>query len=447
MRPTLFTALLSLVACSVSTNPPTSVLELNDKFLEVKNNGFWFVEFYAPWCAHCKRLHPTWDQLGHAINDKNLPIRVAKLDCTRFPAVANALSINGFPTIAFFRNGRRIAYHGAREKEALYNFALKCAAPIVESVDLKRIEKIRLDSRSDPSFVFYGNGEEDQLYKLYSSIADEFFSLTRFYSVAEKELKEENQSRGGRISVLKDNLEDFYHGDREHLEEWIKKERYPSFVAASPGNLVELGTSGKLVVLVVSSKIERFNQTNPIGQFHSMITEAIELVRKQKNIWDRYQFAWLDGPDLASTIQMSSVDEPSFFVFNYTTYEYYLSNDETSKMTSRSVATFLDELAGAIDKGTAVPYGGRAWPTRIRRMAFELYWNIAQMFATQPLLSSCLFGVPIAFLSIICYSICSADFTVDRDEFFPEDEEEEELLDEQERAESEMDDDDHEKAD
>ncbi|KIH67703.1 hypothetical protein ANCDUO_01962 [Ancylostoma duodenale] len=78
----------------------------------------------------------------------------------------------------------------------------------------------------------------------------------------------------------------------------------------------------------------------------------------------------------------------------------------------------------------------RSWPIRIKRMIYELYSNVAQMFTTQPLLSSCLFGVPIAFLSIICYSICSADFTVDREEFYPEDEDEDydDSLEEDERA-------------
>ena len=40
-----------------------------------------------------------WDQLAHVLADENADIRVAKLDATRFSAVASDLGIQGFPTI------------------------------------------------------------------------------------------------------------------------------------------------------------------------------------------------------------------------------------------------------------------------------------------------------------------------------------------------------------
>lgn len=59
---------------------------------------------------------------------------------------------------------------------------------------------------------------------------------------------------------------------------------------------------------------------------------------------------------------------------------------------------------------------------RFRRMGYEITKNVYEMFYHQPILTLCIFGVPLAFFSIIIYSICSADFSVDRDEIYPEDE-------------------------
>lgn len=56
-------------------------------------------------------------------------------------------------------------------------------------------------------------------------------------------------------------------------------------------------------------------------------------------------------------------------------------------------------------------------------MYYDISTNVYQMFQSQPVLTICLFGVPMVFIAVITYSICSADFTVDREEIYPEDEE------------------------
>lgn len=439
----LFLFLTSLLLLyTEATNPPTAVLDLSEKFLDVKDEGMWFVEFYAPWCAHCKRLHPVWDQVGHALSDGNLPIRVGKLDCTRFPAVANKLGIQGYPTIMFFRNGNTIDYRGGREKEALVSFAKRCAAPIIEVVKENQLEKVKLSARSQPSFVFFGDSS-GPLFNAFNDAANAKFSVARFYSVSPPE---NDSTFRQRVVVYKDNVEIEFTGELDTLTDWVTRERWPGFLQATASNLAEMGASGKLIVLIVSSESQKFNTTSPIRDFHKIAEETSNELRKHPALWNRFQFAWLDGPDLASQIQMATVSDSHLFVFNYTSYEYYLSEDEPSQMTIKSILTFLEQTADAIDKGTIIAFGGRHLTTRMKRMAFELYWNVAQMFATQPLLSSCLFGVPIAFLSIICYSICSADFTVDRDEFYGD---EDELVDEEGEEEVELPseaDDDHEKA-
>lgn len=81
-------------SCGVSSS---RVLELSDKFIDISKDGVWFVKFYAPWCAHCRRIEPIWGHVAQALY--NSEIRVAKVDCTRFPAVATHFKVRAYPTI------------------------------------------------------------------------------------------------------------------------------------------------------------------------------------------------------------------------------------------------------------------------------------------------------------------------------------------------------------
>lgn len=40
----------------------------------------WFIKFFAPWCGHCKKLTPTWEELHQLHGSK---FNVAKVDCTQ----------------------------------------------------------------------------------------------------------------------------------------------------------------------------------------------------------------------------------------------------------------------------------------------------------------------------------------------------------------------------
>ncbi|CAN7988628.1 unnamed protein product [Ixodes hexagonus] len=102
---------------------PPPVMELSaSNFEGVVAQGVTFVKFFAPWCGHCKRLAPTWDDLARKFAAQT-EVKIAKVDCTAYEALCNSHEVQGYPTLVLFRNGKRLAeFNGARDLEALHEF-------------------------------------------------------------------------------------------------------------------------------------------------------------------------------------------------------------------------------------------------------------------------------------------------------------------------------------
>ncbi|OAF67023.1 hypothetical protein A3Q56_05218, partial [Intoshia linei] len=76
------------------------------------------IEFYAPWCGHCKSLAPKYDELANQVRPES-DLVIAKIDSTHndYP---KDFSVSGFPTIFFVpKNNIPQKYEGGREVEDL----------------------------------------------------------------------------------------------------------------------------------------------------------------------------------------------------------------------------------------------------------------------------------------------------------------------------------------
>lgn len=105
--------------------PVTVVVAHSYKELVIDNEKDVLLEFYAPWCGHCKALAPKYEELAALYAD--VPELASKVTIAKIDATANDVpdAITGFPTIKLYPAGSKdapVEYAGPRTVEDLVDF-------------------------------------------------------------------------------------------------------------------------------------------------------------------------------------------------------------------------------------------------------------------------------------------------------------------------------------
>lgn len=386
------------------------VLELSDRFLDIRKDGQWLIMFYAPWCAHCKRLEPIWAHVAQALRGTN--IRVGKVDCTRFTGVATEFSVSGFPTIMFLKDDLQFTFRGDRTKEEIVNFALRVSGPPVQHIT-KMDSLDHIKSKYQLFFLYVGDSF-GPLWEVYSEVAEKFQPHGFFYSTSEYIAKHHISAKDiPSVFVYKETtfyeFEDTPAGIREMqdlnstLFTWINAERFETFPKITRGNIHQLLQTGKYLVLAVVEENKLLEIPPDMVDFKDMVESVIR--KNKKKFHRRFQFGWVGNPELANSIAMSVLTLPHLLVVNSTTNHHHIPQDEPSQLTPEALEVFLDQ----IHNQSAPVYGGNTLPVRLYRTYFEARTSLSEMWQGNPVLTAVLFGLPLGFLSLICYSICCAD--------------------------------------
>nr|QHA25234.1 protein disulfide isomerase [Physocyclus mexicanus] len=198
------------------------VLVLNkDNFDSAVKGKNILVEFYAPWCGHCKALAPEYAKAAQKLQEEKSDIELAKVDATEETTLAEKHDVRGYPTIKFFRDGKVIEYTGGRTAEDIIRWLKKKTGP--PAIDLATVDaaKAFIDGSEVVIIGFFKDQSsiEAKTYKDVASDMDDFvFGITSDASVmSELKVKE------GNIVLFKKFDEGRNEFDQKLTEDGLKK--------------------------------------------------------------------------------------------------------------------------------------------------------------------------------------------------------------------------------
>ena len=117
--------LFTLISLALAYSP-SNVIQANDKNFQqivTASGKFTFVDFYADWCRHCKKLSPVVDQLLTLFADYP-QIQVVKINGDKDGKKMSKKYVEiGYPTLLMFDDqGKHVEFDGIRDIEAFSNF-------------------------------------------------------------------------------------------------------------------------------------------------------------------------------------------------------------------------------------------------------------------------------------------------------------------------------------
>lgn len=181
----LFAGLLASVSAS-------NVVELTpDNFDSAIGKGKpGLVEFFAPWCGHCKNLAPIYEQLGDAFAHAKSKVIVAKVDADGAgKPLGQKYGVTGYPTLKWFdEQGNIEPYEGGRDLDALASFITAKSGvkssikppppPETLILDVHSFDDVALDETKDVLVTFTAPwcGHCKNLKPIYEQVAIDFKS-------------------------------------------------------------------------------------------------------------------------------------------------------------------------------------------------------------------------------------------------------------------------------
>jgi protein disulfide-isomerase A1 len=292
------------------------------------------VEFYAPWCGHCKALAPEYEKAAQILNaDDDIAAVLAKVDATEEKDLATKFGVRGFPTLKYFTgdSDNPDEYTGGRTESTIVTWLRSRSLPAV--TELSTNEEVEA-FRSRSSVVIIGFFDENSN------------DVTILKSIAETNRESVVVGLVTANSVYVENVEfgslylfrDFDEPNMLRLEgdisvssitDFLNAERFPLIDAIGPENYKDYMDRG-LPLVWVSLSVDDEEEKN---------TVIAALIPSAQRFKGKLSFTWVDAVKYAQHVDNLGITETPGMLVVGGDSKFLFSGDLTN---AEEIGTFFD---------------------------------------------------------------------------------------------------------
>jgi len=331
-----------------------NVLVLNaDNFdSAVQDAELMLVEFYAPWCGHCKTLAPQYSAAAALLQPLGVKLAKVNADAEENKPLAGRFEVKGYPTLKVFRNGHASEYEGGRVTDEIVSYMKRQAAPAVTAVnDTQQLESI-LES-GDVTVVGFFEKEDSDEEKKFNTVASGLRNTYTFVSVVGQPSIASSKGAEGAYSVIvfkkfdeKKNV--LTTAEFDSLEASVKKFGTPLVDEIGPTNYKNY-VDAKLPLAYLFIKADQ--KETEVAKIH----ELAQSTRGQLS------FVWIDGDKFmrhGQNLGLSGNTIPAFVIEELSTGLHYVYGEnlpvEKSELTEFVTKYLAKELEPSV-KSEEIP--------------------------------------------------------------------------------------------
>ncbi|GAA5895654.1 hypothetical protein JCM6882_000362 [Rhodosporidiobolus microsporus] len=326
-----------LLAALAAVASASDVVDLTkDTFADFSSADLSLIEFFAPWCGHCKALAPHYEEAATILKKDGIPI--AKVDCTVETELCSSQGVNGYPTLKVFRKGNPAEYSGTRKTDGIVSYMKKQSLPAVSDVtaenhdEFKAADKVVLiayadesDSATKKTFTDFANlYRDDYLFGFSTDVAAAAAAdVTPPAVVLYKTFDEGRNDLEGKITD-------------DSLFLFAKEHSVPLLDEISPDNFAMYAEAGlPLAYIFVEA-------TDPK---RAEIVKAIEPVAREHK--GKINFVWIDAAKFADHAKSLNLQEPTWPAFAIQNLQEMTKFplDQSKTVDAKTVGSFVADYA------------------------------------------------------------------------------------------------------